>query len=70
MRNRYDRRYVIIHEPVTHRRGHTFERKLAEAESKGYVLVGHPSFHTNYEGAIVGLVTYGTVLLRRRKGGV
>lgn len=78
MRNWYDNReYIVIHEPVTHRRGRTFERKLAEATSKGYELVGHPSFHAlliTPKGVLItnarDYAIYGTVLLRRRKGRV
>lgn len=66
MRNQYDRKYIIIHEPIRdkHRR-RVFERKLAEAESKGYRLVGHPTFQSVYEGANRVLV-FGTALMHRK----
>lgn len=73
MRNWYDRKYIIINEPVHCRRGHTFERKLVAAESKGYELVGNPTFYPHYEGTSDierKFVLYGVAFLRRRKDGV
>jgi hypothetical protein len=62
MRNWYNRKYIVIHEPITHRRGRLFERKLAEAEKHGFVPVGNPCFFRveNKDGTIS---IYGTILM-------
>lgn len=73
MRNWYDRKYIVIHAPVAERRGRTFERKLAEAEDRGFVLVGYPNFQyipvkRGYSNDF-DPVLFGTCLMRARGRG-
>ncbi len=62
-----NRPYIVIHEPIPTR----FEREVATAEDCGYVIVGHPCFHTFISIIeISGLreeqpTVFGTVLMRR-----
>lgn len=64
MRNWYNRKYIVLHEPISERTGRTFERKLAEVEAKGFKLVGQPTFTPIYIGIPPVIVIYGTVLLK------
>jgi hypothetical protein len=66
MRNHYDRPYIVIHELVAERRGRTFEHKLADAETKGFELVGHPCFEIVQSHKFGEYYIVGTVLMRRR----
>lgn len=63
MRNWYNRKYIVIHEPIAERRGRTFERKLAEAESHGFRPVGDPTFHHHWDPLHGRDYVVGTILM-------
>lgn len=78
MRNRYDRPYIVIHEPIATARDQRtvrskgFERKVATAEERGFVVVGSPSFTLVYVVTETSgtrrenPVMFGTVLMRQQ----
>lgn len=64
-RNWWNRRYVVIQEPVACRNGRLFELKIRQAELKGFEMVGHPTFL--HDAAVtVGNQCYGAVLMRQK----
>jgi hypothetical protein len=71
MRNWYNRKWLVLHEPITERSGRTFERKLAEVEGKGFKMVGQPTFlnipteKICVSGYTTTYVVFGTVLMRK-----